>query len=145
MPRVSAAFFVTGGCFVLVGMLIGMYMGANEDFRISQAHAHLNLIGWVTMALYGTFYALTAKTMSKRLAWTNYTLSALGVLVMIPALAMYLISGSKSFVGPMVAGEVLTLFSLLVFLVSAFRELFRNRAADGSAMADADPLRMAAE
>ena len=23
------------------------------------AHAHLNLLGWVTMALYGTFYALT--------------------------------------------------------------------------------------
>lgn len=143
MPRVSAAFFVTGGCFVLVGMFIGMYMGANEDFRIAEAHAHLNLLGWVTMALYGGFYALTAKTMSNKLAWTNYTLSTLGVLLMIPTLAMFLISGNKGFVLPMVAGEILTVLSLLTFLVSAFRELFRDRAR--SAVASADPLRMAAE
>ncbi len=145
MPRVSAAFFVTGGCFVLVGMFIGMYMGANEDFRIAQAHAHLNLVGWVTMALYGGFYALTAKTMSKRLAWTNYTLSTAGVVLMIPTLAMFLISQNKSFVGPMVVGEVLTVLSLLTFLVSAFSELLRNRSADGAAVAHGDPMRMAAE
>jgi hypothetical protein len=143
MPRVSAAFFVTGGLFVLVGMFIGMWMGANEDFRIAQAHAHLNLVGWVTMALYGGFYALTARTMSKKLAWTNYTLSTAGVFLMIPTLAMYLLSQNKSLIGPMVVGEVLTVLSMLTFLVSAFRELFRNRASD--AQGASSPLRMAAE
>ncbi len=145
MPRVSAAFFVTGGLFVLIGMFIGMYMGANEDFRISMAHAHLNLLGWVTMALYGVFYALTAKTMSKKLAWTNYILSTIGVLLMIPTLAVFLISHQASMVAPMVAGEVLTVLSLLTFLVSAVRELLRDRTAEGAAVAQVDPMRMAAE
>lgn len=143
MPRVSAAFFVTGGLFVLVGMIFGMYMGANEDFRMAAAHAHLNLVGWVTMALYGGFYAMTARTMSKRLAWTNYLLSAVGVLFMIPALAMFLTSRDVSLVPFMMIGEILTVLSLLTFLVSAFRELFRNRKAMTEEVVE--PMRMAAE
>ena len=82
MPRVSAAFFLTGGLFVLIGMSGGMWMGAHEDFRLMPVHAHLNLVGWVTMALFGGFYALTAKTYSKKLAWTNYALSVAGVVVL---------------------------------------------------------------
>jgi len=53
-------------------------------------HAHLNLLGWVTVALYGTFYALTHASLKPRLAWTNFVLSAIGVVVMIPSLALYL-------------------------------------------------------
>lgn len=145
MPRVSAAFFVTGGLFVLVGMLAGMYMGADEDFRIAAAHAHLNLVGWVTMALYGGFYALTAKTMSKRLAWTNYALSTAGVLVMIPSLAIFLTTRDKGLIPVMIVGEVLSLLSLLVFLTSAVRELLRNRKSEELKTAAAAPMRMAAE
>ncbi len=45
------------------------------------------------MALYGTFYALTAATLSPRLAWINFTFSTLGVLAMIPALTLLLTTG----------------------------------------------------
>ena len=42
MPRVSAAFFVTGGLFLLSGIFVGMYMGAHQDFRLAPALAHIN-------------------------------------------------------------------------------------------------------
>lgn len=144
MPRVSAAFFVTGGLFVLIGMFGGMWMGMNEDFRLMPVHAHLNLVGWVTMALYGGFYALTAKTYSKRLAWTNYALSTLGVIVMIPLLAVFLLTQNKALAPFMGLGELITAASLITFLISAFRELVRRRA-DVSAAAEVDPVRLAAE
>ena len=145
MPRVSAAFFFTGGLFVLIGMGAGMYMGGVEDFRMAPAHAHLNLLGWVTMALYGTFYALTAKTMRPALAWTNYALSAVGVVFAIPPLAYMLVTGSKEYTAVMVTGEVLTVLALLVFLVSVMRELVRNRASEKQQTEVTDPMRMAAE
>ena len=93
MPRVSAAFFGVGALCVLTGMLWGIHMAMSKDFTLMPAHAHLNLVGWVTMSLYGTFYALTANTLSPRLAWGNFVISALGVLVMIPSLGMMLSSG----------------------------------------------------
>ncbi|MGA7714048.1 MAG: hypothetical protein WCA81_19295 [Rhizomicrobium sp.] len=127
MPRVSAAFFTFGALCVLPGMVLGMQMGATEDFRLAAAHAHINLVGWVTMALYGTFYALTSATMSARLAWTNFAVSVAGLLLMIPPLILLLL-GNKNYIGPMVAGEMLTAVGLVIFLISVLRELFRKRA-----------------
>lgn len=127
MPRVSAAFFAAASVFLLLGMTWGMQMGASENFTMMPAHAHLNLLGWVTMALYGTFYALTPGTLCPRLAWANFALSVIGVLLMIPFLALFLGSRDPSYVGGMIAGEIATVLSLLVFGVSVARELLRPR------------------
>jgi cbb3-type cytochrome oxidase subunit 1 len=127
MPRVSAAFFAVGVLCVLMGMLWGIHMAIAKDFALMPAHAHLNLVGWVTMSLFGTFYALTANTMSPRLAWTNFVISGLGVVVMIPSLAIMLSTGNEK-IEPFVAiGSVLTVIGLLVFGVSVVRELVRKR------------------
>ena len=129
MPRVSAAFFALGVVCLLMGMFWGMHMGATEDLTMMPAHAHLNLLGWVTMALYGTFYALTHASLSPRLAWINFALAALGVALMIPFLALYLPAHDAKYVPGIIAGEVATLLSLLVFAVSVYRELVRPRLA----------------
>jgi len=127
MPRVSAAFFAMGVLCVLMGMLWGIHMAIAKDFAMMPAHAHLNLVGWVTMSLFGTFYALTADTLSPRLAWTNFVISGLGVIVMIPSLAIMLSTGNDK-IEPFVAiGSVLTVIGLLVFGVSVVRELVRPR------------------
>src|SRR5438046_2816609 len=68
MPRVSAAFFTLGAVLLLGGMGLGQYMGASEDFLFAPVHAHINLLVWVTLALFGTFYALTRDTHTPRLA-----------------------------------------------------------------------------
>ena len=79
------------------------------------------------MAIYGTFYALTHASFSRRLAWTNFALAAAGVAVMIPALALYLTSHDDKYIAAIIAGEIATLLSLLVFAVSVYRELVRPR------------------
>ena len=127
MPRVSAAFFAAASVCLLLGMSWGIQMGATENFTMMPAHAHLNLLGWVTMALYGTFYALTPNTLSPRLAWINFALSLLGVVLMIPFLALFLPSHDTDYLPGMLAGEVATVSSLLVFGVSVGRELLRAR------------------
>ncbi|HEX3652482.1 MAG TPA: hypothetical protein VHU18_06640 [Rhizomicrobium sp.] len=130
MPRVSAAFFVVGALLLLSGMMLGEYMGAHENFTLAPLHAHINLLGWVTLALYGTFYTLTKDTYLPKLAWTNFVLSSVGILTMIPVLALLLTApdGAKTY-GPW-AGLTggIALLGLLVFLISAFRELVRKRA-----------------
>jgi hypothetical protein len=126
MPRVSAAFYAIAVLYLIVGMVAGLVMGAHEDFTMAPAHAHLNLLGWATTALYGTFYALTRETLSLRLAWANFVVSAAGVLIMVPALALTL-AGHPG-LGPVIGmGGVLALIGLLVFAISVVRELVRPR------------------
>jgi hypothetical protein len=129
MPRVSAAFFALGIVFVLSGMVLGESMAHDNDMLLAPVHAHINLLGWATMALYGTFYALTRDTYSPALAWINFALTASGVALMAPALVMLLRTGDHATWGP-IAGAAggLAMLGALVFAVSAFRELFRSRA-----------------
>ena len=127
MPRVSAAFFAAAALCLLLGMVWGMQMGASEDFTMMPAHAHLNLLSWVTLALYGTFYALTAGTLSPRLAWINFALSATGVVFMIPFLSLFLPARDTRYLPGMMIGEITTVLGLLVFGVSVGRELLRKR------------------
>ena len=128
MPRVSAAFFMTGAVCLLIGMCWGMGMAITENFTLAPAHAHLNLLGWVTMSIYGGFYALTRQTMSSRLAWINYGCATLGVAIMIPTLAVFLSTGNQA-LGPVIGlGGLLNIIALLTFSISAFRELTRARA-----------------
>ena len=79
MPRVSLAFFFVVTVWGFLGMLWGAYMGASQDFSARDAHAHLNLLGWVTLSLMGTFYALAGAARPKLLSWINFALSSLGV------------------------------------------------------------------
>ncbi|HKU54259.1 MAG TPA: hypothetical protein VJP60_02770 [Rhizomicrobium sp.] len=127
MPRVSAAFFALGVVCLFVGMCLGMHMGESQDFTLMPAHAHLNLLGWVTMAIYGTFYALTHASLKPKLAWTNFTLAAIGVVVMIPSLALYLPAHDAKFIPGIIVGEIATVLSLLTFAISVYRELVRPR------------------
>ncbi len=128
MPRVSVAFFAVGTLLMLAGMVLGEYMAAHENFVLSPVHAHMNLLGWVTLALYGTFYALTKETYSRALAWTTFALSSLGATAMIAPLALLLTTGNTAKYGPLAgAAGGIAILGLLVFMVSVFRELVRKR------------------
>jgi hypothetical protein len=127
MPRVSLWFFAMAPIYVLIGMSFGIFMGASQDFSLAPAHAHLNLIGWVTMALYGTFYAL-AKDASKRLAWITFWLNNFATVIMFPSLAFVLKQGEQSaFVAPLVLSEFLALGAMACFAISVWQLLLRRQ------------------
>jgi hypothetical protein len=126
MPPISAVFFAFGVVAMLVGMSLGMHMGASGDFTLMPVHAHLNLLGFVVMAVYGTFYALV-KSFSEKLAWINFGFSAAGVLVMTPFLALMLSSGDESLEPFVAIGGALAMIGLITFGVSVFKEVTRAR------------------
>lgn len=117
MSRVTLAFYVTGVLFVLMGMSLGVYMGSNENFTLAPVHAHMNLIGWASMALMGAFYAFAGARTPRRLAWASYGLMTAGVLVMIPSLAKVVSNDASGL--PFLIGSYLLLFGgMLCFLGS---------------------------
>ena len=42
----------------LIGMGLGIFMGITGDYTLAPAHAHNNLLGWVSMAIFGLYYAI---------------------------------------------------------------------------------------
>jgi len=130
MPRVALWFFAIAPIYVLLGMALGLYMGGSNDLSLYPAHAHLNLIGWVTMALCGTFYAL-ARDASLKLAWTTFWLNNVAVVIMIPSLALMLKLGQQpQYVLPLAIGGFLALGAVLCFTVSVWQILLKSARTD---------------
>jgi hypothetical protein len=117
MSKLSLAFFTTAAVCALAGMLWGIHMGITDNFTLAPAHAHLNLVGWTTLALMGGFYALAGERAPRRLGWINYGLSAVGVVVMIPSLAILLATTGKTNPG-VILGSLLTLAGMATFLAA---------------------------
>jgi hypothetical protein len=124
MPRISVAFLSVAALCGLAGMALGAWMGATEDFTMMPVHAHINLLGWVTLAIMGLFYALPSAGAAARLAWANFILSAGGVVVMSPMLAWFL--ADQAHHGPVIGPwfpvpEVMLGLGLALFLVNVLR------------------------
>ena len=46
MKRVDVYFLLLATVLLVCGAVLGIVMGAREDFQLTPVHAHLNLAGW---------------------------------------------------------------------------------------------------
>jgi len=82
MNALPLRFFGLAVFLAIVGMAVGIYMGIAEDHTLAPAHAHNNLVGWVTMALYGLYYKAVPVAGQSRLAQAHFWLAAAGAVTM---------------------------------------------------------------
>jgi len=75
MRGISFTFLVCGTVAVLIGMAWGIQMAASGDHGLSPAHAHLNLLGWVSFAIFGFYYHLVPTAAQSRLAMVHLGLA----------------------------------------------------------------------
>lgn len=119
MPRLAELYFKTAVIFFIIGISIGLKMAISEDHTVIGAHAHCNLLGWVSMALFGGYYALNPKKAERRIAVIQYYVYTLGVAIMVPALYMML-EGNMA-MEPLVAVSSLIVFAgVLLFAFVIF-------------------------
>lgn len=114
-PRISGFCFVFAGLSALMGMVAGIVMGILQDFTIAPAHAHLNLLGWVTMAIYGLYHRSVGRT-TGWLGWTQVLTGAFGAALMGGGLALYLHSGDHGWFPLVIAGSALAFLGMALFV-----------------------------
>lgn len=134
MPFVSQLFFKTAVVFFIAGVIMGLQMAITGSHDVIAAHAHVNLLGWVSMAIFGGYYALNPAKAGARLAIVHYGVYTLGVAVMGPAL--YLMLSGNPALEPLVAVSSLVTFAgVLLFGYTVFAK--DQRSTIGSARAPA--------
>lgn len=118
MRGISFWFFSTASLYVTLGMIWGIMMAASGDHTLAPAHAHLNLIGWVTMALFGVYYHQVPAAADTWLAKAHFGVATAGLLIIVPGIVLVLQDMGETLAK---AGSVLTLISMVVFVVTVFR------------------------
>ena len=66
--KASSLSFQAAVLMVVAGMIWGLVMAISGNHASMPAHAHLNLLGWVSLFLFGIFYRLNPKVEASRLA-----------------------------------------------------------------------------
>ena len=107
-------FQLTAVIYGLAGMAWGLQMGLSGDHVMMPAHAHLNLLEWVSLSIMAAFYRSAGRQTSPRLVTANYVLSAFGPLVFTFGLAMEL-SGHPAFAPVIGIGAVISMAGLAAF------------------------------
>ena len=120
MTSVSNNFLRFGVLALICGVGLGIWMGANENFTLRPIHAHINLLGWATMMLYGLFYRVFPDAARGWAPVTQFFLAVIGFLLMMPSLALMLL-GNPVLLPALVAGEIMSMLSILLFAVILFR------------------------
>ncbi|CAN7588421.1 hypothetical protein LJR289_004257 [Pseudoduganella sp. LjRoot289] len=119
VDTLSRRWFLCAISYFVVGISLGVFMGASEDHTLFPVHAHINLLGWVAMSLTGLLYRVfPAAAQSVLAVWHFWLFQAAVPLMMAAVAAIYL--GHRE-AGP-IAGisSIVVLVSVLLFWWNIF-------------------------
>lgn len=112
--------------YLLVGVGIGIAMGASQNFTLRPVHAHVNLLGWTTLALAGVIYSVFPRAGRSQLARIHFWTMNVALPVMMLALAYLLVSGDRAVIPVLGAAEIMAAISVLTFAANLFLNLRRD-------------------
>jgi len=108
--------------YLILGISLGIAMGASQNFTLRPVHAHINLLGWTTMALAGLIYSVFPKAGESRLARLHFWLLNLALPVMMGALTLLLL-GHMGIAPVLAIGEIVAALAILAFAANLFLNL----------------------
>lgn len=82
----SERFLKLAVVYGLSGMVLGSVMGISGNFANRDVHAHIGLLGWLSMAIMGICYRVFPGLQRSRLATAHFWLFNLGLPVMLAGL-----------------------------------------------------------
>jgi hypothetical protein len=118
MKNIAYWFIGIAALFGLGGMLFGIWMFIANDHSLAGAHAHNNLVGWVTMALYGLYYKAVPSAASGMVAAVHFWVALVGALAFGPGIALVIMGQSTL---PVTVGALATALGMAIFAFQAFR------------------------
>jgi cbb3-type cytochrome oxidase subunit 1 len=135
VKNIDLKFLLLAAIMLTCGVGLGIRMGIVHDFSLAPVHAHINLVGWASLALFGIVYRLFPQMAESRLAGLHFIVAA-------PAAVMFPIGIALSILAdrPLVAivASLLWLAGVLLFLVNLTRQAFRSAPVAAPALVPAE-------
>ena len=119
--RIDVAFLRIALLYVIAGMVMGVYMAASQDHSLTPAHTHIQLVGWVSMALYALIYRTWPEMMTSPLVKWHFWMANIGALIMNVGVVGIYAGYPEKFEPYASTGSIITLAGMLIFLIIAFR------------------------
>lgn len=124
IPPAATRWLKLAVIYLLLGISMGIVMGATENFTLRPVHAHVGLLGWASLGLAGLIYSVFPTAATSRLGRIHFWLHNLGLPLMMAALAALLL-GVSSAIPFLVTAELMLASGFVAFALNVFRNLDR--------------------
>jgi hypothetical protein len=108
--------------YLMLGVALGIAMGASENFTLRSVHAHINLLGWATMALAGLIYSVFPQAGQSRLSRIHFWLHNIALPVLLISLTLLML-GNRQVVFLLAGAEILAAMGIIAFAANIFINL----------------------
>ena len=114
MKTVDSAYTLIGGLWLLVGLTVGIIMGATHNFQYMPLHAHINLVGFACHSIFGLIYRAWPGMKTSRLASLQFWVFVLATPITLIGLYFTLTGGPEL---PTIIGSLGLLLGAILFVV----------------------------
>jgi hypothetical protein len=118
MRKLDITFVAIGALWLVLGMGIGIVMGASENFSYAPVHAHVNLIGFACHTIFGLAYRQWPTMKSSWLAPIQFWIFVIATPITLIGLVFTLTGGP---VLPTIIGSCGVLIGAALFAVIVWR------------------------
>ncbi|GIP37669.1 hypothetical protein J31TS4_09490 [Paenibacillus sp. J31TS4] len=116
MIKLSALYFS-------IGVLLGIGMGISHDFALTSAHAHINLLGWLSLGVTGILYRLYPSLAASSLARVHVWLHNIGLPIMIAGIVAAVLGEAALGATLASVGGILVVLGVLAFTWNVWTRL----------------------
>jgi hypothetical protein len=121
MKNVDRWFILIGLLYGTFGFAFGIWVGINERFDQAHLHAHINLVGFASMVLFGLLYRSFPALATSKLAAAHFILFNLGAVVFLIGIPL---AQAHETVALAAGGSLTVLAGMLTFLANYFLNEF---------------------
>lgn len=129
MDRFARWFIIMSIVYLGLAAALGIVMlGSDKAMSLKFVHSHLNMLGWVSMMIYGVGYHILPRFMgrplfSPKLGEIQFWLANIGLVVMLLFYTLNVYSHSTVYVMISISAGVVELLSILLFFYNMLRTL----------------------
>lgn len=121
--KMAARFIKIAAFYFVIAIILGIVMGITKAFSYSSVHAHLNLVGWVSLAIIGLVYYAYPAAGKTALATWHFWLHNIGLPVMQGSLFLMLYTQSEGFVVGTIIGSLVLGVGILLFAINVWQHV----------------------
>jgi hypothetical protein len=118
MKTVDSTYVVIGALWLLIGMSLGIVMGARHNFQFTPLHAHIGLVGFACHSIFGLVYRQWPSMKASGFASLQFWMFVLATPITLVGLYFTLSGGPEL---PIIIGSLGLLLGAALFLVMIWR------------------------
>jgi len=122
----AARYLKIAAVYFVIAVVLGVIMGITQQFQLSSVHAHLNLLGWVSLALFGLIYHQFPQASDNGLAKTHFWLHNLGLPVMQGGLFIMILTNNHALVALPIIGSLAIGVGVILFAINIFSNVKKS-------------------